>query len=123
MKKLARSFGFAFRGIWVTLKSQRHFRLHIIALVVAIAIGVYVGLEVLAWGLVLFAIGFVLVAELFNTAMEHLGDEASGGKQSELIRNAKDIAAAAVLLSAATALVIGILVLFVPLVKKLIDLF
>lgn len=123
MKKLIRSFRFAFQGIRVTFKTQPHFTLYVIAIIPIIAIGIYLGLETFEWGLVVFAIGFVLVAELFNTAIEYLGDEASNGRKSDLIRNTKDIAAAAVLLSAATALVIGILILFIPFVEKLIDVF
>jgi diacylglycerol kinase len=48
-----------------------------------------------------------------------LGDAVSDEKQTPAIKAVKDISAAAVLLSALTALVIGILVLFVPLVSKL----
>ena len=87
-----------------------------------IALGIYLGLSALEWGLVIFAIGFVLVSELFNTAIERLGDKASEGKIDQMIRNAKDISSAAVLLSALAALVIGIIFLFIPLAQKLLQL-
>jgi diacylglycerol kinase len=53
--------------------------------------------------------------------MERLGDEASNGQHKQAVKNAKDTAAAAVLLSAITALVIGILFLFIPLISKIIE--
>jgi diacylglycerol kinase len=120
--KLARSFACAFRGIYVTFKSERNFRLHIAALCLTVALGLYLGLSVLEWALIAFAIGFVLAAELFNTALERLGDEVACGKQNQTVRNAKDISAAAVLLSALTAFAIGLLILFIPFVRKFFEL-
>ena len=87
------------------------------------AMGAYIGLPLSEWGLVIFCIGLVLVAELFNTSVERLGDEAAGGHLTHTVRDSKDIAAGAVLLSAVTALVIGIFVLLIPFVQKIIDLF
>jgi|WetSurMetagenome_2_1015567.scaffolds.fasta_scaffold50355_3 diacylglycerol kinase len=113
-----KSFACAFRGIWITFKTQRNFKIHVVALCLVVGLGVYLGLSALAWGIVIFALGFVLVSELFNTAIERLGDKAADGKISRTIGNAKDIAAAAVLLSALTALAIGIIFLFIPLVQK-----
>jgi diacylglycerol kinase len=116
MNSFFKSFGHAFRG-----KTERNFRLHIISLCLVLALGFYLCLSVVEWCLLVFAIGFVLVAELFNTALERLGDEAAAGKVSAMVRNAKDISAGAVLVSAFTALAIGTIVLFVPLVRKLFE--
>jgi len=122
IRRFVKSFAHAFRGIYITFKSERNFRIHTVALCLAVALGLYLYLSVLEWGLIIFSIGFVLVAELFNTAIERLGDEASGDKRNQMVKNAKDISAAAVLLSALTALVIGILILFVPFIRKIIEL-
>jgi len=120
---LAKSFANAFRGLSVTFRSERSFRIHVVATCAVVAVGLYLGLSPLEWGLVVLAIGLVFAAEVFNTAIERLGDAVSGGKQSQAIRDTKDVSAAAVLLAALTALVIGIVVLLVPLVNKLVDLF
>ena len=120
--KLAKSFACAFRGIYVAFKSERNFRIHLAAMCLAVALGFYLGLSVLEWNLIIFAIGFVLSAELFNTALERLGDEVACGRLSQMIKNAKDVSAAAVLLSALTAFTIGVLILFVPLVRKVLEL-
>lgn len=117
---LLKNFGYAFRGIWITLKSERNFKIHVFALCLVIALGVYLNLSALAWGLVIFAIGFVLVSELFNTAIERLGDKVADGKMNQMIGNAKDISSAAVLISALTALATGIIFLFIPLAQKII---
>jgi len=115
-RPLAVSFVCAFRGIYLAFKTERNVKIHSLALVLAVALGFYLGLSVLEWCLIIFAIAFVLVAELLNTALERWCDEIAGGERSGAIRNAKDISAAAVLLSAVTALIIGVLVLFIPLV-------
>jgi diacylglycerol kinase len=74
---------------------------------------------VVEWGLVVTAIGLVLGAELFNTALERICDETSGGKHSEGVKDCKDISAAAVLVTALAALVIGIVILIIPLIQKI----
>ncbi len=121
MRRFLRSFACAFTGIYVTFKSERNFRIHIVATILVIIMGLYLELALPAWGLVTFAAGLVLVAELFNTAIERLGDEIANGKQKRLVKNAKDISAAAVLISAIIALVIGVLFLFIPFVRRLLD--
>jgi len=93
-------------------------KLHVIAAVLAVGAGIYLGLTAAEWILVAFAIGFVFTAELFNTAMEILCDEANGGKHSDGIRNCKDISAAAALVAAITALIIGIVILIIPFFQK-----
>ncbi len=114
-----RSFGYAFRGIYLAFRSERNFRIHVAATCIAVAAGLYVGLSLLEWGLVVLAIGLVLAAELVNTALERLADAVSEGKHSRAIGDVKDISAAAVLLCAIAALAIGVLILLVPLVHKL----
>ena len=121
-RTLGRSFICAFRGLAFAFRTQRNFRIHIIAMVVAIALGLFVGLSIMEWGLIIFAIGFVLSAELFNTAVERLGDHIAEGNWNQTVKHLKDIAAAAVLISAIMALAVGIIVIFIPLADKLIGL-
>ena len=91
-------------------------------MLLAIACGIYLGLSILEWSLIIFAIGFVLAAELFNTSVERLSDKVSGGEISPLVKNSKDLAAGGVLIAAITALVIGILILLIPFIQKVVDL-
>lgn len=114
-----RSLVYALRGIWSAFKSERNLKVHSVALCIVIALGIYVSLGPLEWGLVIFALGFVFVTELINTAVERIGDKAANGKPSHTIGKAKDISAAAVLIAALTALAIGIIFLIIPLVQKI----
>ena len=117
MKRFAKSFSHALNGLSWTFRSERNFRIHLGGMVVATILGIYLQLSLVSWGLVVFAIGFVLTSELFNTALERLGDEIADGSHKLLIKHAKDTSAAAVFISALTALVIGILLLIVPLIR------
>jgi diacylglycerol kinase len=117
-RPLYKSFSCAIRGFLVALKTERNFKIHIAGLVVAVAAGIYLGLSMVEWGLIIFALGFVLTSELLNTAVEKIGDETSGGKHSNIIKDCKDMSAAAVLIAAFTALVIGVIVLIIPIFQK-----
>jgi diacylglycerol kinase len=118
-RPLLKSFASAFRGIYVAMATERNFKIHLAAVVIAVALGIYLGLSALSWCLIVLAIGMVLTAECLNTALERMCDKISGGEKSEVIRNAKDIAAGGVWLAAIAALIIGIVILIVPLIQKL----
>ena len=117
MKRFLKSVTYAINGLLSALKTERNLRIDIAAMLIAIAFGFYLKLSVITWGLIILVSGFVLVAELFNTAIERLGDEAANGVQRQLIKKAKDIAAGGVLLSALTAFTLGILFLAITLFK------
>ena len=108
----AKSFGYAFKGIGYALKTQHNIWIHCILTVVVVAFGFWLNVNQTEWILFVFAIGFVLVSELFNTAIEVLVDLVSP-EQNPKAGLIKDIAAGAVLLSAITAALIG-LILFIP---------
>ena len=73
------------------------------------AAGAFVGLSALEWCLLALAIGLVLMAEVFNTAIESLA-RAPGSRRHPRLRDALDMASAAVLVAAMAAGVIGIIV-------------
>ena len=106
------SFRCAFRGVGTLLASQHNARIHLLATVCACGLGFLIGISRLEWCAIVVAIAMVWTAEALNTAFEFLCDVASP-EFHPLIQKAKDVAAAAVLLSAAGAVVIGLIV-FVP---------
>ena len=118
MKRFIKSVTYALEGLFSALKTERNLRIHIVAMFIAMALGFYLNLSITKWCIIILVTGFVLVAELFNTAIERLGDEAANGMEKKLIKKAKDIAAAGVLLSSITAFIIGILLLFIPFIQR-----
>jgi diacylglycerol kinase len=107
-----RSFVYAVQGLAHLVRTQFNARVHLLASVLVCMVGVYVGLSRAEWLWIAVAITLVWSAEAFNTALEQLAD-ALHPKQHPGIGRAKDVAAAAVLIAAVGAAVIGTLV-FVP---------
>ena len=77
MKRFLKNVTYAINGLLSALKTERNLRIDIAAMLVAIAFGFYLKLSIITWGLIILVISFVLVVELFNTAIERLGDVAA----------------------------------------------
>ncbi len=108
------SFKYAFAGLWYALRTQRNIRIHFAA---AIGVAVLSGMLGLGWtqlAILALTIGFVLVAEMFNTAAEAAMDAATP-YYHPLVKIAKDVAAGAVLLASIVSVVVGLLILGPPL--------
>ena len=113
-----RSFVYAFRGIRTMLLSQHNAWIHAAATLGVILGGIGFGVTRMEWCALTAAVVLVWTAEALNTALEFLCDAASP-ESHPLIEKAKDVAAAAVLIAAAGALVVGLLVLGPPLLARL----
>lgn len=112
MKALHRFFwGFrvAIKGFSWALRTQRHLQIHLIAVTVVTSAGLFFRLSPSEWLAVALACGFVISAELINTAVEELCNHL-WPQPHPLAARIKDVAAAAVLFAALTALVVGIII-------------
>ena len=112
MKKLIRSFSYAFNGIRIAALTQLNFRVHLVATLLAGFIGFALHISVNEWLWVILCITLVLATEMLNTAIEFLTDLVSP-EYNELAGKVKDISAGAVLISSFFALVTGIII-FLP---------
>ncbi len=112
MLKFLKSFTYSFSGIVYAFKHEQNFRLHLISLVLVLLAGWYFNLTANEWLWITAAAGIVITAELFNTALEVLVDLVSPDVHQKA-KIVKDVAAAAVVVAAILALVIG-LIIFVP---------
>jgi diacylglycerol kinase len=108
----------ALSGLGYGFSTERNMQVHLVAAVIVLAASWLLKLSRLEWALVLFAISFVLVAEMFNTALERSID-LFVDTYHPLARQAKHLAAGAVLISALNAAVVGVLV-FLPHLDRLI---
>lgn len=115
-KARGRSFIYAFRGVALLLGSEHNAWIHTAAALCAVAAGCLLGISAVEWCVVVMAIAAVFAAEAFNSAIEALADRITG-EQDPLIARAKDIAAAGVLITAAGALIAG-LIIFIPAVLR-----
>ncbi|MFN4349866.1 MAG: diacylglycerol kinase [Hylemonella sp.] len=103
------SFRYALAGLRTLLLTQHNAWLHAAATVVVVVAGLVLGLSRAEWCWLVLAMTMVWMAEALNTALEFLADAVTQ-EFHPLILQAKDVAAAAVLIAAIGALVIGLLV-------------
>ncbi len=110
--KRAKSFEHAGRGLIVFIKGTHNAWVHIAALIAGIILGISLNISHIDWMFLILAAGFVLAAEAFNTAIE-IDIDLTSPDFHPYAKDTKDVAAAAVLISAITALIIGLFI-FIP---------
>ncbi|MCA9948200.1 MAG: diacylglycerol kinase family protein [Anaerolineales bacterium] len=113
-----KSFKYAFEGWWYVLRSQHNAWIHAVISIAVVLVGLWVKLPLREWALIILAMMAVWMAEFMNTAIEAVVDLAAP-KPHPLAKIAKDVAAAAVLVGACGAALIGLLILGPPLWQKL----
>lgn len=110
--KLFRSFRYAFAGFASAFRTEANIRWHLIAAAFAIGFGVCFRISSGEWIAITLCIGLVISAELLNTSLERLADRITK-ENDELIKQSKDISAAAVTVLALMSVVVGAIV-FLP---------
>jgi diacylglycerol kinase len=112
IKKRIRSFGFAWNGLKILVREEHNARIHLFATLCVLVAGILLEISTLEWISVVLAIGMVIALEAVNSAIENLADFVSPERHN-WIKKIKDLAAAAVLVGALAAFLVGLLV-FVP---------
>jgi diacylglycerol kinase len=109
LRRRARSFGFAWCGLG-RLFAEPNSKIHAAAALAVLVLAALLHLSPSEWALLVFAVALVFVTEAFNTALESLADAAVPAEHP-LVGTAKDLGAAAVLIAALGAALVGALVL------------
>ena len=104
------AFRHAFNGWWFVMRTQRNAWIHALATLAVILLSIWLGIPRLECAIILFAIVLVWMAEFLNTALEAVVDLASP-EDNPLAKVGKDVGAAAVLIAAIGAAIIGLLIL------------
>jgi diacylglycerol kinase len=117
LKKFLLGFVFAFQGLSVLIKSERNFKFHLFAFLCVSIAGFYFQIEKTEWFAILIISSIILTAEAINSAIEKLCNHLHPEIHPS-IKSVKDIAAAAVLLSAISAIVIAGII-FLPRISDL----
>lgn len=102
----------ALRGLYFFFRDERNARIQAVVTVLVLAAGWLAQVSAGEWMVLLFCIMMVKSLEMLNTSIERLCDVVHR-QYHPLIREAKDIAAAAVLWAAAISVVLG-LIIFLP---------
>lgn len=107
--KCLKSFRFAWKGFAYVFLNENNMRYHILAAIIVVLLGGYLKFSLFEWIVIVFCIGLVWAAEIFNTAIEKLVDLVSP-EQNPKAGLIKDIASGAVLVTAMMALAIGVII-------------
>ncbi len=112
------SFRYAFHGWGYVLRTQRNAWIHSLVATLVILVGFWLRLSLQDWAILVLTIAMVFTAEFINTAIEAVVDLASPAHHP-LAKVGKDVGAAAVLIAALAAILVGLLILGPPLWVKL----
>lgn len=104
-------FKYAQEGVLHCFRTQLHMRFHFFTLVAVLLAGLMLNLDNRDMLVLVFAVTLVIVAEMFNTAIEAVVDMITEN-YNPAAKLAKDVAAGAVLLAAANAVIAGVLIFF-----------
>ena len=104
------SFRHAFRGLWWLIREEHNSWIHLAVVAILIPACLLLGLSLIEWTLITICIGLVLALELVNSAIDRLADKISP-EHDPLIGKIKDISAAAVLITAIAAVIVGLIIL------------
>lgn len=106
------SFKHAFNGLSILIKEEHNARIHLVASICVIIACLVFKISLYEWIAIIFAVGLVFCLEIINSSIENMADFISPEKH-EMIKKIKDLSASGVLISALTALIIG-LIIFLP---------
>ena len=118
IRKRLLSFKYAFSGLKSLIKHEHNSRLHLLAAILAIAMGLILGISRAEWMILIIIIAMVFITEILNSALENLTDYVSP-EYSSIIKRVKDYCAAAVLISAITSVIVGLLIFLPKLIQIL----
>ena len=109
LRRLFLSFKTAFEGLVFVFKTEPNFRLQIILAIFALFLSYVFELRIYEWIIVILLIMIVLVMEILNTALEQFTDLLKP-RLHHYVKAIKDIMAAAVVVTALGALIVGIII-------------
>ncbi|MHC8517088.1 diacylglycerol kinase family protein [Sporosarcina sp. ITBMC105] len=112
MVRFLKSFYYAINGVLHGFRFERNMQFHLLAAIIVCLAGALTGLSTTEWMIIILLIGGMMALELMNTAIERTVDLVTKDIHP-LAKQAKDVAAGAVLLFAIASAVIG-LIIFIP---------
>ncbi|MBL6538836.1 diacylglycerol kinase family protein [Streptococcus suis] len=118
-RDLVASLEFATTGLFTAFKEERNMRKHLVSAVLVILAGLIFQVSITEWLFLLLSVCLVIAFEIVNSAIENVVDLASDYHFSMLAKNAKDMAAGAVLFVSGFAVIVGLLI-FLPKIWELI---
>jgi diacylglycerol kinase len=112
-QNFSNTFKNARKGMSLTIKSERNIRIHLLVATLVLVSAYCFNFSIVKFCILLLTIAIVIMAEMFNSAIEFSLDAIFHNRYSRMVGMAKDIAAGAVMVVTITAVMIGVLI-FAP---------
>jgi undecaprenol kinase len=109
IKRLFKSFAYAFRGLLKIFREEQNLRIQTFAAAAVLSLGVYFRVSRLEWCFLIIAIGLVILMEIVNSAIEMVSDVLKP-RINSYVKEIKDIMAAAVMFASFISVLIGLAV-------------
>lgn len=119
IKRLRKSFGYAFKGIDDVIEHEPNMKIHVVVAILVVIMAFILKVSIIEWIILVLLIGAVLAAETINTTIENLVDMYTK-EYDEKAKVVKDTAAGTVLILAITSAIIG-LIIFIPKIIYLLE--
>jgi len=74
IKKLVKSFKFAFQGVLLIFRQEQNFRAHILASILVIGLGIIFKIAIWQWTAIVLLVVLIFLLEMMNTIAERLVD-------------------------------------------------
>ena len=116
--KTLHSFKYAFAGIKHAVHNHQNMKIHLAASIVALVLSIFLKISGVEFLLVIFAIMFVIFAEMVNTAIEEMTDLITTEHRQQA-KVAKDIAAASVLIASLFSIIVAAVIFLPPIANLL----
>lgn len=107
-----RSFENAIRGLYLFIRSTHSAWIHTVMFILAVSLGLFFNIKQTEWLFIFIVSGMVFISEAFNTAIE-IDIDLTSPNYHPYARDTKDVAAGAVLMSAVSAVIVG-MIIFIP---------
>lgn len=111
LKYFLDKFIYAAHGVCLAVASEVNMKIHLAVAIIVVLLGFAMRLPLWKWAALIMVISLVIIAEMFNTAIETTVDMYSESYHP-MAKRAKDVAAGAVLLAALTAVIMGVVIFF-----------
>ncbi|MDN6127075.1 MAG: diacylglycerol kinase family protein [Tetragenococcus halophilus] len=119
-KNLLNSIEFAISGVKTVYKDERNMRIHMFCAVLVIILGLVLDLDRFEWLWIGLCIFLMLIMEIINTVFENVVNMVTNHHFHPLGKKVKDVAAAAVLITAIFSVFVGALIFLPKIYQKMI---
>jgi diacylglycerol kinase len=117
-RSMLAKFSYALAGVLWTIKTQVNMRIHLVATILVVSLGLIIEISSNQWCLIVLCCSLVLSLEAMNSSLEEVVNHISP-EYNLFAKHAKDAAAGAVLISAIASLLIGLIIFLPPIMKLL----